>query len=43
MRIAEKVLKNSMLENQGIEIQEQLEDAIDDLLNGALSRIWDEE
>ncbi|MDR1169029.1 MAG: mobile mystery protein A [Heliobacteriaceae bacterium] len=42
MALLKKVNQNMELENQGIDTQEQLEDAAQDLLKGTLSRIWDE-
>ncbi|MDR1327281.1 MAG: mobile mystery protein A [Heliobacteriaceae bacterium] len=42
MTLLKKVNQNMELESQGIDPQEQLEDAVQDLLNGTLSRIWDE-
>jgi len=43
MALLKKLNCSMELEDQGIDICEQLEDCVHDLLNGTLSRIWDEE
>jgi predicted DNA-binding mobile mystery protein A len=43
MALLKKVNQNMGLENQGVDTKEQLEDAVQDLLNGQLSKIWSED
>lgn len=43
IKILNKVNKNMELENQSVKNNELLEDLIQELLNGNISKIWDEE